>query len=497
MAVVAGTAALSGSGSASLNGDELATVSAASRSFAGLWTLAQSIDGHFLPYYLFMQLWAKAGTAELWLRLPSALAIGVAAWFLCDLGRRVHGLTAGIAASLIFAVLPSVSYYGAFARPYALAAAASVFALWVLLRASGSPRSARAWVLYALTVALVCCTHLFAVLTLPAHLFLLRRATAARLLPALAVGFLPAVVLGLLGYGERHAISWIPQRGPDVLLKLPKMVAGANEVGLLLFAAALAGILALALTGHRGRGDTRRLLGTGIAAAPAAPGLPADEGVAAVQGAVAGQGVTARQAAGAFGAWLLLPPVLLLAISHLVTPVYVDRYLFVTAPALALLAGIAVAAVPRVGAVAAAVLIAGSLVLALPQHQDVRDHNGRFEDFPGAIRQIKAEPGDALIFGQSSVRAGFDYYAAGTLWQDVLRLGQEPEPGGFGFPESRDVAVALQGRERVWMIWRGAKTSNLPRVRAVKEAGFRQVSSWHSAELPGLTVALFTNRRTG
>ncbi|WP_343951393.1 glycosyltransferase family 39 protein [Nonomuraea longicatena] len=447
VAVLTGGVALSGSGRASLNGDELATISAASRSLSGLWELAQHIDGHFLPYYLFMHLWLKFGDAELWLRLPSAIAIGVAAWFLTDLGSRLQRKVTGATAAGILAVLPSVSYYGAFARSYAFAAAAVVFAFWALHRALDNPRAGR-WVVYGVAVALVCSTHLFAVLTVPAHLFLVRRAILARMFAALAAGSLPAVVLGLIGYGERHAISWIPQRGPEVLLKFPKMAAGAAEVGLLLFAAALVGA---ALLWRTRRAWALALLG-----------------------------------------WLVLPPVLLLAVSHLVTPVYVDRYLFVTAPALALLAAFAGSSLGRFGVGVAGTVLVAAGVLAFSTHLDVRDSNGRFEDFPGAIRRVHTETGDALIFGQSSVRAGFDYYAEGPLPVDVLRRGLEPDIGGFGFPERPDVARALEGHDRVWLVWRGAKTAKLPRVKAVQDAGFALTSSWHSAELPGLTVALFT-----
>ncbi|MEV4890721.1 glycosyltransferase family 39 protein [Nonomuraea sp. NPDC055795] len=448
MAALAAAVALSGSGVASLNGDELATVSAARRSISGLWELSQHIDGHFLPYYVFMHLWVKLGTAELWLRLPSALAIGVAAWFLTDLGRRLHGTTAGVTAAVIFTALPSVSYYGAFARSYAFAAAAVVFAFWALHRAIEEPRRTGRWVLYGGAIALVCCTHLFAVLTLPAHLLLARRATWSRMLAALAIGGLPAVALGLIGYGERHAISWIPQRGPDVLLKFPKMAADSMEVGLLLFAAALLGA---ALTWR-------------LKESPA------------------------------LLAWLVLPPVLLLAVSHLVTPVYVDRYLFVTTPALALLAGLAAASVPRLPVVAGAVLAGVTVALAVPAHLDVRDYNGRYADFPGALARIKTRPGDALVYGQSSERKGVLYYAAKPLPDDVLLASQEPEAHGFAWPERDDVTAALEGRERVWMLWRGAKTAKLPRIAAVQAAGFEQASAWHSAEIPGITVALFTRR---
>ncbi|MFI7455204.1 glycosyltransferase family 39 protein [Nonomuraea sp. NPDC049714] len=469
-ALAAGAVAFSGTGASTLNGDEIATISAATRSLSGLWELAQHIDGHFLPYYVFIHFWAMVSTAELWLRLPSALAIAVGAGFLVELGRRLHSTRAGLTAAALFAVLPSVSYYGAFARSYSFAAAAVVFSFWALHRAVESP-AARRWVLYGVSVALVCCTHLFAVLVLPAQLLaaavlLPRRTLLLRMLPALAVGGLPALVLGLVGYGERHAISWIPQRGPDVLLKFPKMAAGATEPGVLLFAVALAGVVLLWLAARGSRAD--------------------------------GRIVVSRPWLAALLGWLLLPPLLLLAVSHLVTPVYVDRYLFVTAPALALLAGLTVAGMFRgrtaVLACCALVLVTGGA--GVMQQLEVREVNGRFEDVPWAVRKIDTRPGDAIVFGQSAVRARFDYYGDDSMPDDVLRVGSAPEPDGFGFPERDDVAEALAGRERVWAVWRGAKSAGprFDRIKALRSAGFTQESAWHSADLPGLTVALYTRR---
>ncbi|MEW9554371.1 glycosyltransferase family 39 protein [Nonomuraea sp. NPDC050783] len=455
-ALLAAGVAFSGTGSATLNGDELATVSAARRSLAGMWELALNIDGHFLPYYLFMHFWTMAGTSELWLRLPSALAVGAAAWLLTDLGRRLHSVRAGVFAAVIFAVLPSVSYFGAFARSYAFAAAAAVLAFWALHRALERPGAGGRWVLYGVAVALVCSTHLFAVLVLPAHLALIRRDVVVRMLGALAAGGVPAVVLGLIGFGERHAISWIPQRGPEVWLKFPKMAAGTSVFGVVLFAVAVAGVVLLCA----GR---RRAWGAALAG------------------------------------WLVLPPLLLLAVSHLVTPVYVDRYLFVTAPALALLAGLAVAALPRFAVVAGVAVVLLGCVLSFPDHVDIREENGRFENIPWALRVIRAEPDDAIVYGQSQLRTGFDYYADSLMPVDVLRSGDEPSPDGFGYPERPDVAAALKGRERVWVVWRGDKRAGLegdavPRVAEVERAGFELSLAKHSADLPGLTVALFTRR---
>ncbi|MBB5784025.1 glycosyltransferase family 39 protein [Nonomuraea jabiensis] len=458
MSLLAGIAAFTGTGSATLNGDELATISAASRSLSGMWELARHIDGHFLPYYLFMHLWVKAGTAELWLRLPSAVGIGVAAWFLVDLGRRLDSTRAGVIAAAVFAILPSVSYFGAFARSYAFAAAAVAFSFWALHRAM-ERSEVRRWVVYGVAVALVCSTHLFAVLVLPAQLLLVRRGRVVPMLSAMAVGCVPAAVLGLVGFGERHAISWIPQRGPEVWLKFPKMAAGATGLGVMLFALALVGAVVLWRAA-------------------------ADEG---------------RVWAFVLVGWLVLPPVLLLAVSQLVTPVYVDRYLFVTAPALALLAGLAVAALPRFQVVAAVVVVLLGCALSVQEHVTVREENGRFENIPWALRVIKAEPDDAIVYGQSQLRTGFEYYADSLMPVDVLKTGEEPSPDGFGYPERPDAAAALDGRDRVWVVWRGSKQSGLdgdavPRVAEVVKAGFKLSLAKHSAELPGLTVALFVRR---
>ncbi|TMR19352.1 hypothetical protein ETD86_19965, partial [Nonomuraea turkmeniaca] len=201
----------------------------------------------------------------------------------------------------------------------------------------------------------------------------------------------------------------------------------------------------------------------------------------------------------ALAGWLILPPLLLLAVSHLVTPVYVDRYLFVTAPALALLAGLAVAGVPRFHVAAGTAVVLLGCVLAFPAHVEIREENGRFENIPWALRVIKAEPEDAIVYGQSQLRTGFDYYADSLMPVDVLRASDAPLPDGFGYPERSDVSVALDGLERVWVVWRGSRTSGLegdgiPRVGEVKAAGFELSVAKHSGDLPGLTVALFTRR---
>ncbi|MEV7806417.1 glycosyltransferase family 39 protein [Microbispora sp. NPDC088329] len=458
--------AISGT-TASLSADEVATYGAAvARPLSGLWELVQRIDGHFLPYYLLIHVWSWLGEAEWWLRLPSALAAGVAAGFLADLGRRLAGPRAGTIAAALFAVLPSVSYHGANARPYAFAAAAAVVSAWALHRVAEAPTGSAGWkrvCWYAASVAFLGCTHLFSVLVLPAQLLaallvLPRRTFLTRIVPATAAGCVPPAVLALVGWSERHAISWIQPHGPDVLLKFPKHAAGSDLAGPPLFALALVGVVIL----------LRRSLPWGVLA----------------------------------GGWLVLPPVLLLVIDALVTPAYVDRYVFVTAPALALAGGVALGSVrlaPVPFALVCVPVVLVAALLGLPAQADYRQQNGHYDDFPGALAVIRARerPGDAIVYGQSRLRTGFVYYGRDDLPKDVLLKGPGP---AFEYVERSDLAEALAGYRRVWVIWRGTKQAGLtdtkiPKVAAVRAAGYRLSTAWHSAELPGLTVALFQRAR--
>ncbi|MEV4527911.1 glycosyltransferase family 39 protein [Streptosporangium sp. NPDC049304] len=459
MGIVATLVSVAGSSTVSQSGDELATLSAARRGAGGLWELAQHIDGHFLPYYGFMHLWLEFGQAEWWMRLPSALATGAATALIADLGRRLSSQPAGLAAAAVYVFLPSVSYHGQNIRSYAFAAAAAVLATWTLYRAIEEPGRRGAWWRYAAAVALLGCTQVFALLVLAAHLLAVGsygRGVLPRVLACMAVGCVPGAVWTVVGFAERHAISWITLPGPDVFLALPKMAGGT----------ALAGCVLLAV-------------------AAAAPFLGRRHGADRLWIVL-------------LGSWAILPPLLLFALSHLVSPVYVDRYLFATVPAYALLAGLALASLPHL---ATGIALAGVLAAGLPGQLDLRGEDGHHENFPRAVRILASEgrPGDALLYGRSSLREGFRYYdqtrhGGKGLPDDVLLAGPAPLPHSFGYPERSDVAAAVAGRERVWVIWRGGSeaASRVGRVVTLVKEGFVRTRSWRTGRVPGMTVALYT-----
>ena len=72
-------------------------------------------------YYLLMHGWMVLGTSPAVMRIPSVIAMAVAAALMVIIGRRLTGSGwAGLFAGLIMALTPSISYYAQTARSYAM-----------------------------------------------------------------------------------------------------------------------------------------------------------------------------------------------------------------------------------------------------------------------------------------------------------------------------------------------------------------------------------------
>ena len=155
-------------------------------------------------YYLMV--WAVVrifGTAELVTRLPSAVAMAVAAIAVAGIGRRLISRRAGLLAGLVFAALPEVSRYGQEARSYATVSALAAVASYLLVRVlneagpgtgespapggadgPGRPPERRRWLIgYGAAVAALGVVNIFGLVIIPAHgltvLLASRRARAA------------------------------------------------------------------------------------------------------------------------------------------------------------------------------------------------------------------------------------------------------------------------------------------------------------------------------
>jgi mannosyltransferase len=171
-AVLALGSCLPGAVHAVLWQDELATLSAVSRSLPDLGRLLLHRDAvHGLYYLLVQATTAVAGAGPVTVRLPAAIGAALWAGLVAVLGARLGGHRVGLLAGLLLAVVPAVSRFGAEARPYTLAAAAAAGCTlaFVLARERGGRR---AWAWYAASIVLTGYLQLTAVLVVGAHALL-------------------------------------------------------------------------------------------------------------------------------------------------------------------------------------------------------------------------------------------------------------------------------------------------------------------------------------
>ena len=116
--------------------DEGATLLAVHRSFPQMIRMLGNVDVVHTEYYALIWVVSRlAGSSELAPRAPSAVAMAVSAGVVTLLGQRLVSGRAGLAAGLLFAAFPSVSFYAEDAREYALVTALATIASYFLVRA--------------------------------------------------------------------------------------------------------------------------------------------------------------------------------------------------------------------------------------------------------------------------------------------------------------------------------------------------------------------------
>ncbi|MER7397883.1 hypothetical protein ABT381_20540 [Streptomyces sp. NPDC000151] len=359
--------------------DEVVTYDMAHRSLPELWDTLQNVDAVHGFYYLLMHaLFDVLGGGVTTLRLPSVLAMTAAAAGVALLGAWVAGERAGMAAGLVFPLLPLVQEYAQEGRSYALVCALVTWSTYLLVRALaespvtvdaprlglfGVPGAARRWWTgYVLVTLAACLLHEFAVLVLAAHGMTVvlsgvpgavRRAVRRTWLVAAGVVAAGLAPLALFSMGQSAQLGWILWPDPVQLVSFGVLVV----VGVL-----------CARVPVRTRGPVRLR--------PLA--LPL----------------------------LIVPPAALMLLSQL-KPMYVDRYVLYCVVGFALLMGAALdrafrplgddgrARRRRAGWALVAVLVA-----LLPAAVYLRSPQSRTDDATAVVRAVRAaaEPGDGLLF---------------------------------------------------------------------------------------------------
>ena len=446
--------------------DEGATLEAVRRPFGALIRMLGHTDAVHGAYYMIIWVVVRlGGSGEFVTRLPSALAMAAAAAGVAGIGRRLVSPRAGLFAGLIFAALPEISWYGQDARSFAMVTALATTASYLLVRVLGAGGSRRGW-LSAYGLALTCLglVNIFGLTLIPAHgltvALSLRRAKAgrpdgSRAARTLVSGWLAAASLAaavasplfVLAWQQRAAEKWLKTPGRGTLADLRDLVGPSALVSVILLIIGC-GIL-LSAVGRRGR------IRAGWPAALPALCLP----------------------------WLLLPPAVLLA-GSLIQPVYTLRYVLFIVPAVALLAGPALAVLGRVAGTIALALV---LLIAVPAQLAARRPGAHGDNIRMADTIVAAarRPGDAVLYASTGARNMAAAYPDGLAALRNIALNRAPIPSGTlagTYLPAPAVRRRLSAVRRVWVVEvsREAGPLRLPLLQGLR---FRIVRKWHVSDI--------------
>jgi mannosyltransferase len=347
-------------------------------------------------YLLLLHFWLQFAETEAQIRFLSVMA-GVATVVpVYFVGRRLAGWQGALLATSVFATAPYVIQWNQEARAYSLAMLVAATLTLLLLRAIERPTVLR-WVLYGLVGAVGLYVHLFVGFVLAAHFgYVLLTRSWPPWRPLLAV----AVPLGVAGlpmpylmgeYGS--AYDWIRPLSVGGIRSTLAALTGGIPL--------LVAISALGLVGVVANRHDRRI-------------------------------------------WLILAAALVPIVAAIVIsvfrPMLLGRYLVVSLPFIALLAGVR----PVVARAAAIGTLGILVVLALPvAYRDVHQQDWRSA---GAFIAGATQPGDGVIVTPWGWRQ-LEYYLERT------DQGMVPEP------TMRRDAVGEEAPARLWLVM-----ANMPRA---------------------------------
>jgi hypothetical protein len=188
------------------------------------------------------------------------------------------------------------------------------------------------------------------------------------------------------------------------------------------------------------------------------------------------------------GLWLVVPVAILLAMSVVFDPVYHDRYLIGSAPALYLLAALVMAGVRRIVPVAVSVAVL-LIVIAPGLHEYyVEDVNDQWREVAAQL-EGQGEPGDVIVFAPTEAGV-FDrnlrwYYRGSLPMCDI-----DPE-----LSDPADIQAALdlctEHYTRFWVVIRGEGDYLQPFVTFFSDQTAPDRQLRDTVEFVGITVALF------
>ena len=459
----------------SLGFDEAATVAIASEHGAALRSAIAHDGGNMSGYYVLLHwLIGAFGHGELTLRLPSAIAAGLAVALTELLALRLFDRRVALSAGLLMAVSLPLVFWGQSARSYAflVALSAGSFLAFVALLDSSRPRIA--WVVYVLCTTLALYASLMAVLIVLAQVVAFGwhrtriRAVGAAIGAVAALSVPLAILIANRGSGQ---LFWVPR---------PNLTA-VREVSVALSSAGLEPSIRATSTTYALLVLTLFLL------------------CAAAVGTVAGE----RRWPGLLVlSWLGVPIALAVGESFIGPSIFVPRNLLMVLPTVALLLAWGIARLPAGWLVLAALIALRALQLAPA-------YGVSPEDWRAATAYVmqNANRGDCVAFYPSDGRNAFRYYAGGRPPRSVLPAVPWADARAY-IENYATLTKPPAGCGRVWLVSSHVGQANGPARSRANLARYRSLLSMlagsygqpHTREFgyaDAVTVELFAPRAPG
>jgi mannosyltransferase len=459
-------------------GDEGVTKAMTARSVSEILATMPHDDVVHGAYYLVVHVVeevAGSSTAAV-LRLPSVIAMAVAASFTALIARRLAALAGspypgvtGLIAGAVFTLLPGMISYAQEARSYAIVTMLAAVATYVLIKAACD--GGRWWAGYGAAAAVCGLFNLFGLLILAAHGVSIL--IAGRGLPGLSgrrmagvpvrwvfagagavVVLIPVVAVA---YTQRGALAWMTSP-PDIraaAVSLARSWAGSPDLVWPVFGLAAFGVAAGAVAYRRRRPPLT----------PGSVALP----------------------------WLVVPPTVLLVVSQ-VHPVYDGRYVEYCLPALAILVAwglewaARVVAVPPLrraglawlGWLPPAVVMVLLVVALIPADAKVRLPNSRPDNLAAdsQIVAANAKPGDIVFFIPMSYRPITAEFPA--QWRGIRDIALAESPVASDTLYGIDVSPAelLRRFTHVTRVWVYSSPSNASYLRSARATPVDKEEAW-------------------
>ncbi|CAD5989297.1 hypothetical protein [Agreia sp. COWG] len=518
--------------------DESATIASAIRTWPQLWAMLGTVDAVHGLFYAGMHLWFDlVGYSPFTLRFPSAIFSGATVALTMLLASRFGSRGFSVLAGVILITIPRFTWAGMEGRSYALTATLAVALTLLLVRAldatgragdagrtsgeadpragaaSGTPqglrrsrwRAALPWIAYGAVglfavvifvyLALVIVAHAVSVLLLTRWGSLTRRqliAFGATVVP-LGIVSIPFVLAVSRQSGQ---VGWLDPISEGTIpgILVTQFAPSNSPYAVFIWLVVLLGLATLVTTLVRAR--------------------RASAVRAAVTGDARASIIRTTSLAAWILPWLIVPTVLLVAVSVLVTPLYSPRYLTFLVPALAIAVAAGLVGIGRVATHLAGraarrpslraapltliVCIAGVLVLVLlsvpsyvSQRQPEAKQSSSWSQVAARVATITsslpAEPdgsAPAVVFGSVAYHptatarvVQYSYPWAFTGLDDVALVKPLGTTNRLWETAQPVTSELLSGHDSVILVSSGRdRESN---QQAIEAAGFHLVDDWH------------------